>query len=76
MQEPRDLEALPTGLMMRMAHNTRAMEGFFALPYDRREALLENIRTAPTGDEAKSRIEHTIDALMEGGGYEPHARFE
>ncbi len=54
---------IPTGLMSRMAHSTRAMDGFFSLDDDRRDALVQYIQGAQTGAEAKSRMEEAVEAL-------------
>ena len=50
----RPMEEMPVGLMMQMAHNTRAMDGFFSMDGARQQALLDYIRSSPTGEEAKS----------------------
>ena len=57
---------LPSGLLARMGHSTRAMETFFSFDESERHAILENIREASTGAEAKSRIEHTMHELEQG----------
>lgn len=54
---------MPTELMSRMAHSTRAMDGFFSLSRNRQEALAEYIQSAPDENEAKSRIEEATEAL-------------
>lgn len=54
---------IPTGLMSRMANSTRAMDGFFSLDDDRRDALVQYIQGAQTGAEAKSRMEEAVEAL-------------
>ena len=54
---------IPTGLMSRMAHSTRAMDGFFSLDDSRRDALVQYIQGAQTGEEAKSRMEEAVEAL-------------
>lgn len=64
-------EEMPVGLMMQMAHNTRAMDGFFSMDPDRKRSLLDYIRASPTGEEAKSRIEHAIEALAESSDFNP-----
>lgn len=65
-------EDMPIGLMMQMAHNTRAMDGFFSMEPSRKQALLNYIRASSTGDEAKSRIEHAIEALAESSDFNPN----
>lgn len=69
MDSPRSQEEMPVGLMMRMAHDTRAMDGFFSMPHDRQQQMLDYIRCAPTGDAAKSRIEEAIGALQDGSEF-------
>ena len=59
-------EELPSGLLARMGHNTRAMETFFSCDETERQAILDNITSATTGDEAKARIEHTLHELEQG----------
>ena len=59
-------EELPSGLLARMGHNTRAMETFFSYDAEKRHAILENIKNAPTGKEAKARIEYTLHTLERG----------
>lgn len=54
---------MPSGLMSRMAHHTRAMDGFFSLDKSQQKALVRYIQGAESGDEAKSRIEETVEAL-------------
>lgn len=54
---------LPAGLMGRMAHSTRAMNGFFSLEEGRQQALVSYIQSAQSGEEAKSRIEEAVEAL-------------
>ena len=54
---------MPTGLMSRMAHSTRAMDGFFSLSPNRQEALADYIQSAPSESEVKSRIEEVTEAL-------------
>ena len=56
---------IPTGLMSRMAHSTRAMDGFFSLDDDRRDALVQYIQGAQTGAEAKSRMEEAVEGFEE-----------
>ena len=62
-------DELPVGLMMRMAQDARAMEGFFSMPYDRQQNMLDFIRSASTGEEAKSRIESAIETLDNAGDF-------
>lgn len=69
----RPMEEMPIGLLMQMAHNTRAMEGFFSMEDRRQQALLDYIRASPTGDEAKSRIEHAVESLSDASDYNPNA---
>ena len=59
-------EELPSGLLARMGHNTRAMETFFSCDKAERQAILDNITSATTGEEAKARIEHTLHELEQG----------
>lgn len=59
-------DELPSGLLARMGHNTRAMETFFSFDESERQAILQNIAGAQTGEEAKARIEHTLHELEQG----------
>ena len=59
-------QELPSGLLARTGHNTRAMETFFSYDAEERRAILENIQNAPTGEEAKAQIEYTLHALELG----------
>ena len=59
-------DELPSGLLARMGHSTRAMETFFSFDESERHAILENIQGAATGEEAKARIEHTMRELEQG----------
>ena len=63
---PEGWDELPSGLLARMGHSTRAMETFFSFDEHERRAILENIQNASTGTEAKSRIEHTMQELEQG----------
>ena len=56
---------VPAELMSRMAHDTRAMDGFFSLSHGQQQALGEYIRSAPDEGTAKSRIEEATAALEE-----------
>lgn len=60
---------IPTELMSRMAHDTRAMDGFFSLSHGQQEALSQYIQSAPDEEAAKSRIEEATAAL------EAHSEF-
>lgn len=64
-------EEMPIGLMMQMAHNTRAMDGFFSMDTGRQQQLLDYIRASSTGTEAKSRIEHAVESLAESSDFNP-----
>lgn len=68
----RPMEEMPVGLMMQMAHNTRAMDGFFSMDGARQQALLDYIRSSPTGEEAKSRIEHAVESLADASDFNPY----
>lgn len=59
-------EELPSGLLARMGRNTRAMETFFSCDDAERQAILDHITSATTGEEAKARIEHTLHELEQG----------
>lgn len=58
---------VPSEFMSRIAHSTRAMDGFFSLSEERQEALAQYLTGAP--DEAKSRIEEATEALEETGPF-------
>lgn len=48
---------MPLGLMYAIAHDTRAMNGFFSLDTQQKNRMIRYIKDSRTGDEAKSRIE-------------------
>lgn len=54
---------VPTEFMSRIAHDTRAMDGFFSLAEDRQEALAQYLNGAANEESAKSRIEEAVEAL-------------
>lgn len=64
-------EELPVGLMMRIAQDARAMNGFFSMPHVEQQNMLDYIRSSSTGEEAKSRIESAIETLDQYGENEP-----
>lgn len=57
---------MPTGLMSRIAHHTRAMDSYFSLSQDEQNTLMRFIESSATGAEAKSRVEHVVEALEKG----------
>lgn len=59
-------DAMPLGLSMAMAQDTRAMNGFFSLSDWQKNELIQYIKSSPTGPEAKERIENTIQLLHDG----------
>ena len=48
---------MPLGLMQAIAHDTRAMNGFFSLDTSQKNRIIRYVEASHTGDEAKSRIE-------------------
>ena len=58
-----DLEddGLPLGLSMQLAQDEDAMSYFFTLPESEREHLIEYIKQAKTGDEARKRIDEVVE---------------
>ncbi|MEF9960228.1 MAG: YdeI/OmpD-associated family protein [Niameybacter sp.] len=58
-----DLEddGLPLGLSMQLAQDPDAMSYFATLPKSEQEHLIEYIKEARTGDEAKKRIDEVIE---------------
>lgn len=57
---------MPLGLGMAIAQDTRAMDGFFSLDDRQKIELVDYIQSAQTGEEAKSRIESTVQMLHDG----------
>lgn len=58
---------LPVALGNRMGHDTRAMDTFFGLDEERRQQVIRYVQSAQDGADAKSRVEHTMRLLSEGG---------
>ncbi len=56
---------LPLGLMQAIAHDTRAMNGFFSLDTSQKNRIVRYVEDSRTGDEAKSRIEEIQGMLAQ-----------
>nr|WP_307991851.1 YdeI/OmpD-associated family protein [uncultured Niameybacter sp.] len=58
-----DLEdtGLPLGLSMQLAQDEDAMSYFFTLPKSEQEHLIEYIKQAKTGEEARRRIDEVVE---------------
>lgn len=56
-------EELPLGLMMRLGQDLSAMNTFSNLNDSEKMQMVDYIKQATTGDEAKARIEQVLDAL-------------
>lgn len=54
---------VPSEFMSRIAHSTRAMDGFFSLDEDRQEALAQYLSSAGDDETGKSRIEEVTEVL-------------
>ncbi len=65
MQQQWKAEDLPVGFMMRMANDSCAMRHFFAMPCEKQQDMLDHIRNANTGQQARSRMEEYM-AFLEG----------
>ncbi len=63
MQE--DQPDMPLGLGMALAQNTSAMSRFGALSTEEKKRMIGYIQASQTGDEAKYRIDQTVQALKE-----------
>lgn len=63
--EPNDPEALdlPLGFGMQLAQDPRAMEAFGRMPQEKKQQMLRQMKDAPTGEEAKARIEGAVEQL-------------
>lgn len=54
-------DGLPLGLTMLLAEDVDAMSFFATLPKSEQEHLVEYIKSARTGDEAKRRIDEVVE---------------
>lgn len=57
---PKDL---PLGLMMQLGQDLGAMEAFAGLDEGQKAQMIDYIKDAQTGDEAKERIDEVMDSL-------------
>lgn len=56
-------EDLPLGLMMQLGQNVNAMNTFASLNSSEKMQMVDYIKSAPTGDETKTRINEILNAL-------------
>ncbi|MBU3812115.1 MAG: YdeI/OmpD-associated family protein [Candidatus Niameybacter stercoravium] len=56
-----DDDGLPLGLTMQLAEDVDAMSYFATLPKVQQEHLIQYIKEARTGDEAKRRIDEVVE---------------
>ena len=56
---------LPLGLGMQLAQNPKAMATFGKMSTAQKSRLIGHIQDASTGEDAKSRIERTVNALAQ-----------
>ena len=56
-------EDLPLGLMMQLGQNINAMNTFASLNNSEKAQMVDYIKSAATGDEAKARINEVLNAL-------------
>lgn len=61
-----DAEHMPIGLMMSLAQHQNAMKNFSLLDDSRQKAVIQYVESSTTGDEAKSRIQNTVNNLENG----------
>lgn len=61
-------EDLPLGLMMQLGQNMGAMNTFASLSDSDKSQMVDYIKSATTGDEAKARINEVLNALMNHQG--------
>lgn len=54
-------DGLPLGLTMLLAEDVDAMSYFATLPKSEQERLIDYIKEARTGDEAKRRIDEVVE---------------
>jgi uncharacterized protein YdeI (YjbR/CyaY-like superfamily) len=57
---------LPIGLMMSLAMNPDAMKTFSELNDEKQSSVIRYIKSANTGDEARTRIGNAVDELSKG----------
>lgn len=56
-------EDLPLGLMMQLGQDLSAMNAFSSLSDGEKAQMIDYIKSATTGDDAKARIEQVMNAL-------------
>lgn len=56
-------EDLPLGLMMQLGQNINAMNTFASLNNSEKAQMVDYIKSAATGDEAKARINEVLNTL-------------
>lgn len=59
--EEEEDDGLPLGLTMQLAEDVDAMSYFATLPKVQQEHLIQYIKEASTGDEAKRRIDEVVE---------------
>lgn len=63
MDDYKEPEDLPLGLMMQLGMDREAMNAFSSLSDVEKEKMVEFIKSGATGDEVKERINEVMNAL-------------
>lgn len=61
-----DAEHMPIGLMMSLAQHQKAMKNFSLLDDSRQKAVIQYVESSTTGEDAKNRIQSTVENLEKG----------
>lgn len=60
---------LPEGLGFRLALDMQAMTNFTNLPQDKRDQLIEYIKSSSSGEDARNRVTEVVSSLHNGGSF-------
>lgn len=60
---------LPEGLGFRLALDMRAMTNFVNLPQDKKDQLVNYIKSSSSGDDARNRVTEVVSNLHNGGSF-------
>ena len=60
---------VPVGLGMKLALDMKAMTNFANLSDQKKQEVVDYIKSSPTGDEAKNRVSEVVNNLHEGNSF-------
>lgn len=60
---------LPEGLGFRLALDMQAMTNFVNLPQDKKDQLVNYIKSSSSGDDARNRVTEVVSNLHNGGSF-------